>query len=68
MAAGSDRGAQPAAFTVSTPLGDVAVRVGGQCVTDLAPLLLLHANPGDSRDFDAVIPALEREYTIVTID
>lgn len=68
MAVGSERAAHPTAFTVSTPLGDVVVRVAGQHVSDLTPLLFLHANPGDSRDFDAVTPVLEREYTIVTID
>ena len=28
------------------------------------PLVLLHANPGDSRDFDAIMPALAQHYTI----
>jgi pimeloyl-ACP methyl ester carboxylesterase len=31
-------------------------------------LLLLHSNPCDSRDFDAIIPALARKFTVVTID
>ncbi len=55
-------------FTLSMPLGDVVVRVAGQYVSDLPALLLLHANPGDSRDFDAVRPALADKFTIVTID
>jgi len=33
-----------------------------------APLLLLHANPGDSRDYDAVIPALSQHYRVLALD
>ncbi len=33
-----------------------------------APLILLHANPGDSRDFAAVIPALARHYRVLALD
>lgn len=68
MTAGNDRATHPTAFTVSIPLGDVVVRVAGHASGDFPALLLLHANPGDSRDFDAVIPALERDFTVVTID
>lgn len=32
------------------------------------PLLLLHANPGDSRDFDAVIPTLAEDYRVIAPD
>jgi pimeloyl-ACP methyl ester carboxylesterase/limonene-1,2-epoxide hydrolase len=32
------------------------------------PLVLLHANPGDSRDFEAVIPALARNYRVLALD
>lgn len=32
------------------------------------PLVLLHANPGDSRDFDAVIPALAQHYRVLALD
>jgi len=32
------------------------------------PLLLLHANPGDSRDFDGVIPALASHHRVIAID
>ncbi len=32
------------------------------------PLLLLHANPGDSEDFSAVIPALAEHYRVLAID
>lgn len=32
------------------------------------PLILLHANPGDSKDFDAVIPVLARQYRVLALD
>lgn len=32
------------------------------------PLVLLHANPGDSQDFEAVIPALSRNYRVLALD
>jgi pimeloyl-ACP methyl ester carboxylesterase len=32
------------------------------------PLVLLHANPGDSQDFEAVIPALARNYRVLALD
>jgi pimeloyl-ACP methyl ester carboxylesterase len=55
-----------AAFTVSTSLGEVSVRITeGPGKT---ALLLLHANPGDSRDFDAVLPALAQVATVVAMD
>lgn len=31
------------------------------------PLLLLHANPGDPRDFDAVLPQLARHYRVLRL-
>lgn len=31
------------------------------------PLLLLHANPGDPRDFDAVLPALSERYRVLRL-
>lgn len=31
-------------------------------------MILLHANPGDSQDFDAVIPILSEQYTVISID
>lgn len=31
------------------------------------PLLLLHANPGDPRDFDAVLPALAARYRVLRL-
>ena len=32
------------------------------------PMLLLHANPGDARDFEAVIPALSQRYRVIAVD
>ncbi|MFF3450231.1 alpha/beta fold hydrolase [Streptomyces sp. NPDC002667] len=65
-------------MTVPTPLGDIAVRClapvpgarpGGAPAPSGAPaLLLLHANPGDGRDFDAVLPALADRYRTFVVD
>jgi pimeloyl-ACP methyl ester carboxylesterase len=32
------------------------------------PLVLLHANPGDYQDFEAIIPALAQNYRVLAID
>lgn len=32
------------------------------------PLVLLHANPGDARDFSAVLPALARRFRVLALD
>ena len=32
------------------------------------PLVLLHANPGDSRDFEGIIPALAQHYRVLALD
>jgi pimeloyl-ACP methyl ester carboxylesterase len=32
------------------------------------PLILLHANPGDSRDFEAIMPVLSRNYRVIALD
>jgi pimeloyl-ACP methyl ester carboxylesterase len=32
------------------------------------PIILLHANPGDSRDYEAVTPALSKSYRVLAID
>jgi pimeloyl-ACP methyl ester carboxylesterase len=49
---------------VRTSLGPVAVhRLGAG-----PPVVLLHANPGDSRDFAAVVPALAARFTTYAID
>jgi pimeloyl-ACP methyl ester carboxylesterase len=50
--------------TVPTALGPVAVTVRGAG----AAVVLLHANPGDSRDFDAIAPALAEHFTTYAVD
>ncbi|MFG2309892.1 alpha/beta fold hydrolase [Streptomyces sp. NPDC048566] len=66
-------------MTVPTPLGDIAVRCLAEPVgptrtrrvpsREQAPaLLLLHANPGDGRDFDAVLPALADRHRTYVVD
>jgi len=32
------------------------------------PLVMLHANPGDSQDFEAVIPELSKHYRVLALD
>ncbi|HZR45291.1 MAG TPA: alpha/beta hydrolase [Candidatus Manganitrophaceae bacterium] len=49
---------------VKTRAGRVAVEQRGSG----APVLLLHANPGDHRDFDAVVPALAARYRTLAVD
>jgi pimeloyl-ACP methyl ester carboxylesterase len=57
------------AFTVPTPIGEVSVRMtDGAERPDAPAVLLLHANPGDSRDFDSIVPALAQDRTVVTMD
>lgn len=51
-------------FTVGTFLGDVAVGLRGA-----GPLIVaLHANPGDGRDFDAVVGSLAQGNTVAVAD
>lgn len=40
----------------------------GQEAGSAATLILLHANPGDHHDFDAIIPALATQFRIVAVD
>jgi pimeloyl-ACP methyl ester carboxylesterase len=42
----------------------IAYRESGQG----RPLLLLHANPGDHRDFEAIVPALAERYRVIAVD
>ncbi|MDL4777491.1 MULTISPECIES: alpha/beta fold hydrolase [Thermomonosporaceae] len=49
---------------IETSLGPVAVAVRGAGPA----LVLLHANPGDHRDYDAVLPALARRHTTYAVD
>jgi len=53
-------------MTVPTPLGDIAVRCHG--APGAPALLLLHANPGDGRDYDAVLPALADRHRTFVVD
>ncbi|MFF2086383.1 alpha/beta fold hydrolase [Nocardia sp. NPDC058176] len=56
------------AVTVPTAYGDVVVHLSG-CAPDSAPgLLLLHANPGDHRDFDPILAALGQAWAIAAVD
>ncbi|MCX5688778.1 MAG: alpha/beta hydrolase [Planctomycetota bacterium] len=50
--------------SVKLPTGSVYYTEHGQGV----PLVLLHANPGDSKDFEAVVPALSRTYRVLALD
>jgi pimeloyl-ACP methyl ester carboxylesterase len=51
-------------LVVPTALGPVAVRMRGG-----GPLLVaLHANPGDGRDYDAVLEPLARRYLAAVVD
>lgn len=49
---------------VSLPTGEVHYTEQGQGPA----LVLLHANPGDSRDFQAVIPALAQHARVIALD
>lgn len=51
-------------MTVATRTGHVAVEERGSG----PPILLLHANPGDHRDYDAVVPALAARYRTLAVD
>ncbi|WP_433734011.1 alpha/beta fold hydrolase [Nocardia sp. CA-129566] len=64
------RGAGTAATSLVVPavLGDVALRLARHPDAGSSAVLLLHANPGDSRDFDAVLPVLASEHTVATVD
>ena len=50
--------------TVTLSTGPVAYQEQGAGV----PLVLLHANPGDHRDYDAVIPALAERFRVIAMD
>jgi len=49
---------------VDTSLGRIAYDSRG----DGPPLVLLHANPGDRRDFDAIVPALAERHRVIALD
>lgn len=50
--------------SVNLSTGSVHYLEQGQGV----PLVLLHANPGDSEDFEAVIPALAKSHRVLALD
>ncbi len=50
--------------TTLTSSGRVAWQAQGRG----RPLLLLSANPGDHRDWDAVVPALARDHRVIAVD
>lgn len=50
--------------TINLPSGAVHYAEAGQGV----PLILLHANPGDSADYAAVIPELAQHYRVLALD
>lgn len=50
--------------TIALPSGTVHYTDSGAG----APIVLLHANPGDSRDYDAVLPALVRLGRVLALD
>ncbi|MEV0850965.1 alpha/beta fold hydrolase [Nocardia fluminea] len=55
-------------ITVTTRYGEIAVHLSG-CSPEAAPgLLLLHANPGDHRDFDRIVPTLGKTWAVAAID
>jgi pimeloyl-ACP methyl ester carboxylesterase len=49
---------------VTLPSGDLHYLESGRGT----PLVLLHANPGDSRDFDAILPRLASDYRVLAPD
>ncbi|WP_278260887.1 alpha/beta fold hydrolase [Nocardia sp. AG03] len=55
-------------LTVPTPFGEVAVHLSGRAPGDAPGLLLLHANPGDHRDFDPLTHALRQDWAIAAVD
>ncbi|WP_067462952.1 alpha/beta fold hydrolase [Nocardia amamiensis] len=54
--------------TVSTPLGEIAVHLTGPDPAQAPNLLLLHANPGDHRDFDPIVAELADRWSIAAVD
>ena len=49
---------------ITLPSGAISFEYSGA-----GPLLvLLHANPGDSRDFDGIRPALSKRFQVLTVD
>ncbi len=55
-------------LTVPTDMGEVAVHLTGRLPGSAPGLLLLHANPGDHRDFDLIVPTLARKWAVAAVD
>ncbi|MFC3965326.1 alpha/beta fold hydrolase [Nocardia jiangsuensis] len=53
---------------VGTDHGEVAVHLAGRDPAQAPGILLLHANPGDHRDFDEIATALGRRWAIAAVD
>jgi pimeloyl-ACP methyl ester carboxylesterase len=51
---------------IKLPLGTIAYTECGE--EQGPPLILLHANPGDSRDYDDIILQLAKQYRVFAID
>lgn len=49
---------------IALPQGEVSYTSEGQG----APIIMLHANPGDSRDFSGIVPALSSRYQVIRLD
>lgn len=49
---------------IETSTGPIAIHENGAG----SPIVLIHANPGNHRDFDAVIPALSERYRTIGVD
>lgn len=67
----SSTACNPCEWTHDTALAFVALSKVSVHYTERGegvPLVLLHANPGDSQDFDAVIPSLAKCYRVVALD
>ncbi|MDO3647486.1 alpha/beta fold hydrolase [Nocardia mangyaensis] len=65
------RGTGPArrdAVMVPTTHGDVVVHLSGRSPGAAPGLLLLHANPGDHRDFDPIVATLGKTWAIAAVD
>ncbi|WP_043652362.1 alpha/beta fold hydrolase [Nocardia thailandica] len=55
-------------IVVETELGSVAVHLSGRTPGTAPGVLLLHANPGDHRDFAPILPALGAEWSVAALD
>lgn len=54
--------------SVETGCGTVVAHLSGRAPGSAPGILLLHANPGDHRDFAAILPALDAEWAVAALD